>query len=217
MGAPGVTVLVEAARDRSDGEPVAAQPAIVELAPVQWCGNGRSRSGSHGVRRDGGLAVGVAHDVEVQPVLSFRLALFGGVPLRVAYDEHLGDLVRELAHLVEVRRTVEGDVHVQALAAGGFDEGRQVEFGQQLPDVQSGATCGGEVVAGWVEVEDQLIGVARAVGARQPGVRSNTGLVGEVHQRRGAAGDRVLDTAAPSTRFTEAVSIQSGKYRGAFC
>ena len=82
------------------------------------------------------------------------------------------------------------------------------------PASRAAARTVGEARAGrGVEVEDQAVGLARLVGAREPDVRRDHVLAGEVDERRGVLGqdlgERAAPLGAPSTR-----AIQSGKCAG---
>ncbi|BBC92576.1 hypothetical protein SRO_1400 [Streptomyces rochei] len=99
-----------------------------------------------------------------------------------------GDIVGEPLHLVEALTSVERDDEVQSARAGGHRGCGQGEFVQQRAQHGRGRADRGEVVVRWVEVEHQPVGVVGAggaVGAGQPAVRGDTGLVGEEEEGDG--------------------------------
>jgi hypothetical protein len=137
--------------------------------------------------------------------------LLGGEPLRVAAGQHLGHLTGEGSHGVEVGPAVQRHGQVEALAAGRLGERRQLQLLQQQPQPQGGHPRLLELVAGGIEVEDELVGMVGSVGPRQPDVRRDAGLVGQVRRRGG-----VLHTTccSPPSFSTLTRSTQSGKWPG---
>ena len=118
--------------------------------------------GRHRVGRDGGLAVAVAPDVEVDAVPAGGLAVLEREEVRVPVDEHVGEADRELAHLVVVRGRPQRHDDVVAPRPGGLQERRQPEVVEQVTDQPHPAADRREVLDRRVEVDHQLDGACRA-------------------------------------------------------
>jgi hypothetical protein len=130
--------------------------------PSSGCGHRCAGPGPDRVGRDCQLAAGIAHGVEIYQLAALDLALLGGDQARVPDREQGRHVLGGPACGVEVRPGVQRHVHVQALPAGGLQEGGQAEFAlEQFPQHQRGGPHVAEPIRiGWVQVEDQLVRIA---------------------------------------------------------
>jgi hypothetical protein len=117
--------------------------------------------------------------------------------VRVALHEELGDIARERAHVREGHAPAQRRPDVDALRAGHLGERLKPELAQQVAGLPGRPSHRAEVGArGGVEVEDDPVGLAHPVGARQPHVRRDRVLADEVDERLGLAHERVHDGPA---------------------
>ena len=85
---------------------------------------------------------------------------------------------------------------MEAARPGGLDEGHQAKLLQHRPGGAGGALDLVEILVRGIEIDHQPVGVIDPVGARQPDVQGEAGLVGEVGERGRIFGQDVLDLAA---------------------
>ena len=78
---------------------------------------------------------------------------------------------------------------------GGLEERHEAALLEQPPGRARGALDLVEVVVGRIEVDHQPVGVIDPIGAREPDVERQAGLVGEVGERCRIARQHVLDRA----------------------
>jgi len=187
---PGVFASIEPPEDVLDREAARLDPA--ELVPRDRHGDGSARPRAHRIGRDGGLRPGVARDVEEDPPAPRGLPHLGRELVRTSPREQLHGVARERAHRVEVGAAVERDDEVHALRSGDLREGREPERVEELATGAGGVPHGGEVVAGRVEVDAELVRVVQAVDAAQPRVKRDASLVREIDERGLRAADREL-------------------------
>jgi hypothetical protein len=115
----------------------------------------------------------------------------------VGGDEEPGDAAGERAHGVEVRLAVQGGDDVQPARSRRHQLRRQLHLLQQPAHTRRRPPHVLEVrVAAGVEVEDEEVGIVRAVRLRQPAVRGDARLPREIDQRGGVVAHRVAHRAA---------------------
>ena len=110
-------------------------------------------------------------------------------------DHALGERGGEGADLLERRAALERHPDVEPARPGGLEEGHEAALLEQVAGRARGALDLGEVVVGRIEVDHQPVGMVDPIGAREPDVEGQAGLVGEVGERRRIARQHVLDLA----------------------
>ena len=109
----------------------------------------------------------------------------------IGVDEVGRDGARESADLVEVRVPIERDEDVQPARAGCLDERLEILPLEQFTKRERGTADCWKVVAGWIEIEDHLVGVIGLVDATEPHVRCDARLIRQVHQCRRILADHM--------------------------
>jgi hypothetical protein len=184
------------------------QLRVLQLVPGERGGDGRAGERPHRVGRDGRLRVRVARDVHEHPAAALLLAPRGRELVRAALGQPLGDLAGGRADDVGVRAAAQRRDDVQAARAGRLGERLQPQLAEQLAELDRTRPDRGEVprlvLVGRVEVEHHAVRPVGPVGAALPGVRGDAILVGEPHERRRLAADRVGDVAAAAARHGDA-------------
>src|SRR5947209_10184456 len=98
---PRVTVQLKVFVDVANGERPRPDPAALQIVPDKGHGNRRSWKSPHGIRRNGRLAIGVAHNVDQQAAASPFLAHLSGPVQRIPSYQFLSNLACECTHLIE--------------------------------------------------------------------------------------------------------------------
>jgi hypothetical protein len=127
---------------------------------------------AHGVRRRRRLAVGVAHDVEVEAARARRVV--GGVP-------------------------TDRQDHVQPARPRGHDEGPRAQRLQEADEATGRPAPGGEVAVGRVEVEDDAVGRLEVGHPCRPAVDRDDRLIGQEGEGGAVAAGDVHARAAVRT------------------
>ncbi len=142
--------------------------------------------------RDAVLGVGDPVDVDVDPRAALVAMPLEREPLRVVGDHRLGDRARVGVRVAVVVSAAQRADDVHAARAGDHRERHQRGVAQALAGLARRRAHGREADAGvGIEVEDQAVGLARAIGSREPDVRGDDVLPSQVDERGRVVGDRL--------------------------
>src|SRR5207245_3956158 len=146
----------------------------------------RSFESADGIRRNGRLAVGVAHDIDQQAASALFLAHLNGAVVWIPPYQFLSNLAREGADLIESGSPVKWHHDVGSEQASGLHKAHQPKLVQQVAQRKSGRADLGEsvirriyVVVRRGRIEDHLVRALDPIRSATPSVQGGARLVGQ--------------------------------------
>lgn len=133
------------------------------------------------------MAVGVAHRVDHQSSLAPGLSVLGGDQPWLTGRGQCGHAAGGRTERVKVGVAAHRHDDVVATGSGGHRPRLEPQLAQHLPTNPGSPTDVRRFAVAAVQVEYQPVRAIEPVGAAQPGMQRDAGLVGEVDERGGAA------------------------------